>query len=248
MTESSKVKGESMKKIFFVTSGKGGTGKSIFSVNIGAALAMKGHKTLLVDMNTGMRTLDLLIGAENKAIYDFGDVVSGRCAVKDAILKCDTVAALDVIVATQNAGEFYTESAIKKVIASVSDDYEYVILDGAPGLDKRIDICASVADETIIVLTPDNASLRAAEAVDARLIKNKIIKRKFVLNRVNVEFANAKIEPNTAAVNERIGADIIGMILDDDNIRVSSSMGVPIVLMKESYLADNFMMMADKLI
>lgn len=237
-----------MKKIYFVTSGKGGTGKSIFTVNIGAALAMKGHKTLLIDMNTGMRTLDLLIGAENSAIYDFGDVVAGRCQVKEAILKCDTVPSLDVIVATQNAGEFYTESAIKKVITSVADDYEYVILDGAPGLDKRIDICSKVSDETIIVVTPDNASIRAAEAVDARLISNKIIKRKFVLNRVNVEFSNEKIEPNTAEINERIGADMIGMILEDENVRVSSSMGVPIILMKESYIADNFMKMADKLI
>lgn len=229
-----------MKKIFYVTSGKGGTGKSTFAINLGATYAMAGHKTLLIDMNTGMRTLDLLIGAENKAVYDFGDVVRGTCGIKEAAIKCDTVNNMDVVVSAQTAGEFYTEGAIRKVLDTIKDEYEYVILDGAPGIDKRIDICAAVADETIIVLTPDYASIRAAQAVDARLISNKVMKRKCVVNRVNIELSEHEIEPKATDISTKIGASMIGMILEDDNIRVASGMGIPMVFKKDSYLADNF--------
>lgn len=229
-----------MKKIIFVTSGKGGTGKSVFTLNIGATFALGGHKTLLIDMNTGMRTLDLLIGAENKAHYDFGDVVRGVCGIKEAAVKCDTVPNLDVVVSAQTAGEFYTEATIKKVIDTVKDEYEYVILDGAPGIDRRTDICAAVAHETIIVLTPDYASIRAAEAVDARLIKNKVVKRKCVVNRVSIDLSENEIEPKVTDIAQRIGASMIGMILEDENLRVSSSMGIPMVLKRDSYLAENF--------
>lgn len=233
-----------MKKIFYITSGKGGTGKSIFAVNLGATLAIGGHKTLLIDMNTGMRTLDLLIGAENKALFDFGDVVRGNKGIKDVAIKCDTVPNMEVVVSAQTAGEFYTEAAIKKVLDTVKDDYEYVIMDGAPGIDKRIDICAAVADETIIVLTPDYASIRAAQAVDARLIKNKVMKRKCVINRVNIELSEHEIEPKATDIAQKIGATMIGMILEDDNIRVSSGMGLPMILKRDSYLTDNFVKMA----
>jgi septum site-determining protein MinD len=230
-----------LSRTVMITSGKGGTGKSMFAVNLGLELQLSGHRTVIVDMDFGMRTLDLYLGAENNALYDIGDVLKGICSIERALITLPSLSGLSFLPAFQNSSRNESsEEELLLVISSLSERFEYVILDGPPGIERISEECGTCIDDAIIVATPDYVSLRDAEAIEDRLLRSGIFSRAYVLNKIEPETAARGCEPGIMEADRHFRSENIGMILYDDNIRISTNLGVPIVAKRDSYIAKNF--------
>lgn len=238
-----------MSKTIYITSGKGGTGKSTFAANIGLTLAYMGKRVILLDMNMGMRDLDLYLGVQNEAIFDVYDVIMRTCEPKDAIIHSAFVDKLAIIPAHQGGNWIDISRAdIDELIEHLKSEYDIVIMDGAPGINRAVDLCHSSADEVIIVTTPDYSAIRDADAIEDRLIKNEIMNRHYVLNRVMPVSDDLGCGPSLAEIDLRFRSQLLGVIMEDENIRASCNIGIPIVAKRDTYIARNFDNIAERVI
>ena len=228
-----------MSKTIYITSGKGGTGKSTFAANIGLTLAYMGKRVILLDMNMGMRDLDLYLGVQNEAIFD----------VYDVIIHSNFVDKLAIIPAHQGGNWIDISRAdIDELIEHLKGEYDIVIMDGAPGINRAVDLCHSSADEVIIVTTPDYSAIRDADAIEDRLIKNEIMNRHYVLNRVMPVSDDLGCGPSLVEIDLRFRSQLLGVIMEDENIRASCNIGIPIVAKRDTYIARNFDKIAERMI
>mgnify|MGYP000941837067 FL=1 len=238
-----------MSKTIYITSGKGGTGKSIFAANIGLTLAYMGKRVILLDMNMGMRDLDLYLGVQNEAIFDVYDVIMRTCEPRDAIIHSNFVDKLAIIPAHQGGNWIDISRAdIDELIEHLKGEYDIVIMDGAPGINRAVDLCHSSADEVIIVTTPDYSAIRDADAIEDRLIKNEIMNRHYVLNRVMPVSDDLGCGPSLVEIDLRFRSQLLGVIMEDENIRASCNIGIPIVAKRDTYIARNFDKIAERMI
>ena len=238
-----------MSKTIYITSGKGGTGKSTFAANIGLTLAYMGKRVILLDMNMGMRDLDLYLGVQNEAIFDVYDVIMRTCEPRDAIIHSNFVDKLAIIPAHQGGNWIDISRAdIDELIEHLKGEYDIVIMDGAPGINRAVDLCHSSADEVIIVTTPDYSAIRDADAIEDRLIKNEIMNRHYVLNRVMPVSDDLGCGPSLVEIDLRFKSQLLGVIMEDENIRASCNIGIPIVAKRDTYIARNFDKIAERMI
>ena len=238
-----------MSKTIYITSGKGGTGKSTFAANIGLTLAYMGKRVILLDMNMGMRDLDLYLGVQNEAIFDVYDVIMRTCEPRDAIIHSNFVDKLAIIPAHQGGNWIDISRAdIDELIEHLKGEYDIVIMDGAPGINRAGDLCHSSADEVIIVTTPDYSAIRDADAIEDRLIKNEIMNRHYVLNRVMPVSDDLGCGPSLVEIDLRFRSQLLGVIMEDENIRASCNIGIPIVAKRDTYIARNFDKIAERMI
>ena len=238
-----------MSKTIYITSGKGGTGKSTFAANIGLTLAYMGKRVILLDMNMGMRDLDLYLGVQNEAIFDVYDVIMRTCEPRDAIIHSNFVDKLAIIPAHQGGNWIDISRAdIDELIEHLKGEYDIVIMDGAPGINRAVDLCHSSADEVIIVTTPDYSAIRDADAIEDRLIKKEIMNRHYVLNRVMPVSDDLGCGPSLAEIDLRFRSQLLGVIMEDENIRASCNIGIPIVAKRDTYIARNFDKIAERMI
>lgn len=238
-----------MSKTIYITSGKGGTGKSTFAANIGLTLAYMGKCVILLDMNMGMRDLDLYLGVQNEAIFDVYDVIMRTCEPRDAIIHSNFVDKLAIIPAHQGGNWIDISRAdIDELIEHLKGEYDIVIMDGAPGINRAVDLCHSSADEVIIVTTPDYSAIRDADAIEDRLIKNEIMNRHYVLNRVMPVSDDLGCGPSLVEIDLRFRSQLLGVIMEDENIRASCNIGIPIVAKRDTYIARNFDKIAERVI
>ena len=238
-----------MSKTIYITSGKGGTGKSTFAANIGLTLAYMGKRVILLDMNMGMRDLDLYLGVQNEAIFDVYDVIMRTCEPREAIIHSNFVDKLAIIPAHQGGNWIDISRAdIDELIEHLKGEYDIVIMDGAPGINRAVDLCHSSADEVIIVTTPDYSAIRDADAIEDRLIKNEIMNRHYVLNRVMPVSDDLGCGPSLVEIDLRFRSQLLGVIMEDENIRASCNIGIPIVAKRDTYIARNFDKIAERVI
>lgn len=236
-------------KTIYVTSGKGGTGKSTFAANLGLTLAYMGKRVILLDMNMGMRDLDLYIGVQNEAIFDIYDVIMRTCEPKDAIIHSNFAEKLSIIPAHQGGNWIDISRAdIDELIEHLKREYDVVIMDGAPGINRAVDLCHNSADEVIIVTTPDYVAIRDADAIEDRLIKCEIMNRHYVINRMMPVSEDLGCGPGLAEIDLRFKSELLGVIMEDENIRASCNIGIPIVAKRDTYIARNFNKIAERVI
>ena len=177
-----------------VTSGKGGTGKTMFSVNLAALLAMNESRVLIIDLNTGLRNVDICLGMENQVIYDLSDVVSGLCPLRRAMIRDDRFECLYLISASQDVSKArISDSDIKKIIDDVSSDFDFIIIDTPPALGSDWQSAVICADMAVVMLTQELASVRDADSVDYRLKKLGVKKRCAVIIRTPFQSNNYAI-------------------------------------------------------
>lgn len=220
----------------------------MFASNLGLTLALMGMKTVLIDMNMGMRSLDLYLGVQDRAIFDISDVVMRTCEPEKALLQSDVCRDLSLLPAHQGSGwDEISEGEIEALIDHLEKKFDCVIIDAPPGCGRVIDRCASCTDMTIIVSTPDYASLRDADALEDHLIRTGVFERRYVVNRIMPQLVKEGIEPDLPEIDRRFRCEMLGTILDDDNIRASTNIGVPIVAKRDTYIAANFDRIAARL-
>ena len=237
-----------MGKVIVIVSGKGGVGKTMFTANLGGTLSQNGKKVVLVDMDMGLRNLDICMGLENRVVYDIADVINGVCRIKQALIKDKRFPDLYLIAAPQNIEKVEITPLHTKIIyEKLSETFDYVIVDGPAGIDEGMRNAISGADMAIIVTTPEFAALRDADKVDKLLIENGLTNRKIVVNKLKAELISNGVMPSITEVSKMLRADIIGYIQEDDNIQIATNNGTPIVLKTGTYIYDNFMKIIERI-
>ena len=237
-----------MGRTIAIVSGKGGTGKTMFAANLGATLAKMGRQTILIDMDTGLRNLDLYLGLENKVVYDVNDVMNGICRIRQAVIKDKTFPGLSFMAASPRRDEGHlTPLHVKVLCEKLAEKYDYVILDAAAGVDDGLDMVLGGADEAIIVMNPEISSKRDSELVTEILRSKGMQNIYYIINKINIRLINAGFAPSMEDVTRGIRNRVIGLIREDENIHISTNLGLPVVFKDNTYIAENFRKIAKRI-
>ncbi|WP_124727092.1 septum site-determining protein MinD [Staphylospora marina] len=213
-----------------ITSGKGGVGKSTTSVNIGTALALTGKKVCLVDTDIGLRNLDVLLGLENRIIYDLVDVVEKRCKIQQALIKDKRCEELSLLPAAQTRDKSsVSASDIRWLIAELKEEFDYVIIDCPAGIEQGFKNALAGADQAIVVATPENTSIRDADRVIGLLEQLTTSAPKLIVNRFRRKMAKDGGMMDVDEVVAVLAIDLLGVIPDDEQVIRSGNLGEPIV-------------------
>lgn len=237
-----------MGKVILVSSGKGGTGKTMFSVNLGAVLVQREKRVILIDLDMGLRNMDIYLGMENKVVYNIMDVVSGICRIKKAMIKVDGFDTLYFMAASPRRDDRDITPLHMEVLCSKLRRYfDYIIIDCPAGIGDMLDVALRPADQVVIVTEPEAASLRDADVTERYIRENGVTNTVFIINKVRVELMKAGFVPDLATILNMFKNPVVGMIQDDDNIHISTNKGIPIVCKKGTYIEKNFQDIADKI-
>ncbi|MGL4865994.1 MAG: septum site-determining protein MinD [Cetobacterium sp.] len=218
-----------MGKVIVITSGKGGVGKTTSSTNIGAALALKNKKTLLIDTDIGLRNLDVVMGLENRIVYDLVDVIENRCKAKQAIIKDKRNENLHLLPAAQTRDKnSINPEQMKSLIKSLKHEYDFILVDCPAGIEQGFKNAISAADEAYIVTTPEISAIRDADRIIGLLEANEITKIKLIINRLRIDMIKTGDMLNVHDVVDILGIPPIGIIPDDEEIVISTNRGEPL--------------------
>ena len=238
-----------MVKVFLIASGKGGTGKTMFAANFGATLAKRGNSVVILDLDLGLRNLDLYFGLENNVVYDVYDVLTGVCRIKQALIKDKRFEELYVMAASPSRDDgTLTPLHMQVLCEKLKNTYDYVIIDAPSGIDDGLVLSAAGTDEAIIVTMPEYSALRDADTLDRELLKLGIKNRYVVLNKVIAEMMSSGFAPRLREITTIMRPPLAGVIQFDENIQISTNLGVPIVLKDGTYIQENFDKITDRIL
>ncbi len=227
-------------KVIPVYSGKGGVGKSCVSAYTAAALAAQNKKTLLIDAGRAPGTLDMILGAENAAVYNLGDVLTGACDVRTAVLPLRDRSNLSLIPAGISP-RAARQKSLGELLYEVRSEYDYAIIDGA-----GVDLLAQLrADCALLVTTPDSLSVRAAAQKCRELYANGANNVRLVVNNVPARIVPMKLFKDFDDVIDQIGAQLIAVIPASQRLHHSVNNGKP--LGRESIVPEVFSRLAERL-
>ncbi len=230
-----------MGTVALVVSGKGGAGKSTITVNLGATLAQKGARVVLVDFNMGLRNLDIYLGMEDTSLFDLGDVLTGVCKVEKALVRDERFGRLCMLPCPQfKEINGITAQHVKALFGILKKQFDYILVDMPLGIGQLLENTAGAADLAILVVTPDYVSLRNADTVDRKLESCGLQKRWFLVNQVDLELLRTGSVPGIEHIARNLSIPMAGIIPYDENIHTGNNMGSPVILASESYIAKNF--------
>jgi len=219
-----------MGEIIVVTSGKGGVGKTTTTANIGTGLAAMGKSVVLIDMDIGLRNLDVILGLERHIVYDLVQVVEGRCRVKQALVKDKRHDNLYLLPAPQTRDkDAVTPEQMLKLCSSLVDDYDYILIDCPAGIEQGFRNATIAANKAIIVATPEVNSVRDADRVVGLLESVNFEEIRLVLNRVRPDMVRRKEMMDMDDVTNVLAIDVLGIVPDDEHIIAAGNKGEPAV-------------------
>ncbi len=213
-----------------LTSGKGGVGKTTATVNIGAALAKRGHRVILVDTDIGLRNLDLVLGLEKRIVFDLVEVVEGRCQVRQALIKDKRFESLAILPAAQTRNkDAITEDQMARLMDELATMADYVLIDCPAGIEGGFRNAIAGADEAIVVTTPEVSAIRDADRVIGKLAERSIPMR-LIVNRIRPDMVRSGDMLSIDDVCEILSIELLGIIPDDEEIIDTTNRGEPLVL------------------
>ena len=217
-----------MGQVIVVTSGKGGVGKTTTTANIGTALSLKGKKTVLIDTDIGLRNLDVVLGLENRIVFDIVDVVEKKCKVKQALIRDKRFDGLFLIPAAQTRDKnAVTPEQMKELCEELKQEFDFVIIDCPAGIEQGFKNAVAGADRAIIVTTPEVSAVRDADRIIGLLEANEIDQMHLIINRIRVDMVKKGDMMNVDDILEILGVKLIGVVPDDEDIIISTNKGEP---------------------
>lgn len=238
-----------MGKVILIASGKGGVGKTVFTSNAGAKLAQEGYKVVLIDMNLGLRSLDICLGLENKVVYDVTDVLTGVCRIKQALVRDRRFPELYMMAAPQSRNKAeITPLHMKVLCRKLRKNFDYIIIDAPAGIGEDLAIAGAGADTAVIVTVPEYAAIRDADALDQVLLSIGIKNRTYVINKVMANLIYTGLVPGISEIAETLRPPMAGIIQYDENIHIAANNGLPIVYKEGTYIEKNFRKILDRII
>ncbi|MBM7706659.1 septum site-determining protein MinD [Chryseomicrobium aureum] len=222
-----------MGQAIVITSGKGGVGKTTSTANLGTALALQGKKVCLVDTDIGLRNLDVVLGLENRIIYDLVDVVEGRCKVHQALVKDKRFDdKLFLLPAAQTADKHaVSPEQMKELIAELKQDYDYILIDCPAGIEQGYKNAVAGADQAIVVTTPEISAVRDADRIIGLLEQEPNLEPpKLIINRIRQHLMDKGEALDVNEITTHLSIDLLGIVADDERVISSSNKGEPIVM------------------
>ena len=225
-----------MGQVIVVASGKGGTGKTSLTAGVSSCLAALGHRVLCVDMDVGLRNLDLSLGMTDRVLMDFSDVVSRRCTLERAAVEHPDIPGLFLITAPLSAS-LSGEENFRAFLADARQCFDFILLDAPAGLGPGFHLAACGADRAVVVCTSDASSLRDAQRTVTELRHIKTVQ--LVVNRVQAKLLK-RLRTTIDDAMDTAGLPLLGVVPEDPNVTLAANFGTPLVLMshKGAALAD----------
>ncbi len=224
-----------MGEAIVVTSGKGGVGKTTTTANIGAALALLGKKVCVIDADIGLRNLDIVMGLENRIVYDIVDVVTGVCKVKQALIKDKRFDNLSLLPAAQTKDKnAVNPEQMKELINDLKKTHDYVLVDCPAGIEQGFKNAIAGADRAVVVTTPEVSAVRDADRIIGLLEAAEISEPRLIVNRLRVDMVKRGEMMNVEDITDILAIDLIGVVPDDEEVVMSTNRGEPAVLKDQS--------------
>lgn len=220
-----------MSECIVVTSGKGGVGKTTTSANIGTGLAMLGKKVVLLDADIGLRNLDVVLGLENRIVYNLIDVIEGNCRLKQALIKDKKFPELFLLPAAQTRDkDAITPDQMKELCENLKEEFDFVIIDCPAGIEQGFKNAIAGADKALVVTTPEVSAIRDADRIIGLLEANDLRDHRLIVNRLRTDMVKRGDMMSIEDVVDILAIDLIGAVPDDENIVISTNNGEPIVI------------------
>ena len=224
-----------MGEVIVVTSGKGGVGKTTTAANIGTGLAAQGKKVVLMDTDIGLRNLDVVMGLENRIVYDIVDIANGNCKLKQGMIKDKRFPELYLIPAAQTKDKnAVNEEQVRAICEELRQEVDYVIVDCPAWIEQGFKNAIAGADRAIVVTNPEVSAVRDADRIIGMLEANGLGNPVLVLNRVRPNMVKQGDMMSVEDILEILAIKLLGVIPDDDNIVISTNRGEPTVLDQQS--------------
>ena len=218
-----------MSEVLVVTSGKGGVGKTTTTANIGYGLARLGYKVLLIDTDIGLRNLDVVMGLDNRIVYNLVDVIEGTCRAKQAIIKDKNYDNLGLLPAAQTRDKTAVcPEQMKKLMEELKPDYDYIIIDCPAGIEHGFKNAIAAANRAVIVTTPEVSAIRDADRIIGILNANEMPRVDLIINKIRQDMVKRGDMMSVDDVVDILSINLIGTIYDDEEIVISSNRGEPI--------------------
>lgn len=245
-----------MAEVITITSGKGGVGKSTTTANIATALAKLGKKVVAVDFDIGLRNLDMILGLENRIVYDVVDVMEGNCNLAQAIIKDKRVNNLHFLPASQTKDKsVLNKEKVEKLINELKKEFDYILIDSPAGIESGFEHSIYLADRALIVTTPEISSVRDADRVigiiDAKSKKaqeGKEVQKHIIINRLKPELVKKGEMLSIEDVLHILALPLIGIVPDSEDIVKSTNLGEPIALNEKSIVGEAFRRIARRIL
>ncbi len=234
-------------KVIVVTSGKGGVGKTTATSSIGAALALEGNRVAIVDMDIGLRNLDVVMGLENRIVFNIVDVVNERCKISQAAIRDRRIENLFLIPASQSDNkDVLTTAGVERVTKQLQKEFDYVIMDSPAGIERGFENSIIGASEALVVCTPDVSAVRDADRVIGLLYSRSLTPR-LIVNRIEPARVARGEMLSHEDVLEVLSIELAGLVPMDDHVLISSNTGTPLVLQHDSKAGEAFKRIAKRL-
>lgn len=232
-----------MARIIVVTSGKGGVGKTTTSAAISMGLAKRGHKTVVIDFDVGLRNLDLIMGCERRVVYDIINVINGEAALNQALIKDKNCNLLSILPASQTRNkDALTQDGVEKILEELSKEYKYIVCDSPAGIETGAHLAMYFADDAFVVTNPEVSSVRDSDRMLGILASKsrraergeEPIKEYLLLSRYSPERVKSGEMLSLDDVQDILSLHLLGVIPESKSVLTSSNAGTPVILDEKS--------------
>ena len=234
-----------MSEVIVITSGKGGVGKTTTAANLGTALSLENKKTVVVDADIGLRNLDVVMGLENRIVYDIVDVVEGTCRLKQALIKDKRFDNLYLLPAAQTRDK--NAVSVEQMIdlcEKLKESFEYIIIDCPAGIEQGFKNAVAGADRAIVVTNPEISAVRDADRIIGLLEANEIKEIRLVIN----DMVKRGDMMDKQDIIEILAIDLLGLVPDDESIIISTNKGEPAILDSKSLAGQAYKNIAKRIL
>lgn len=238
-----------MSECIVVTSGKGGVGKTTTTANLGVALAMLGNKVAVVDADIGLRNLDVILGLENRIVYDLVHVVEGECRLKQALIRDKRVEGLFLLPAAQTRDKnAVTPQQMRELVGKLKEDgFDYVLVDCPAGIEQGFKNAVAGADRAVIVTTPEVSAIRDADRIIGMVEAAELPEPTLIINRYRAQMVAAGDMMNKDDILEILAIPLVGIVPDHQDIIVSANRGVPVSFDEASLVGEAYRLVARRI-
>ncbi|HIU51126.1 MAG TPA: septum site-determining protein MinD [Candidatus Merdicola faecigallinarum] len=238
-----------MGEVIVITSGKGGVGKTTTTANLGSALALEGKKVVLVDTDIGLRNLDVVMGLENRIVYDIVDVVEEKCKLRQALIKDKRFQELFLLPAAQTRDKSaITETQMKELVNKLKEEFDYILIDCPAGIEQGFKNAIVGADRAIVVTMAEISAIRDADRIIGLLESSQIKNPQLVVNKLRPEMVKRGKMMDVDDIVDLLSIDLIGVVPDDEYIITQTNKGEPVISNRKAPSGKAYMEIAKRIL